>query len=72
MVIAWHPQRQWNFWMSEVEGEKKKQNQFLLSNAFNVSVVYNVEVPRQFVTQKLDIVQKSLSISCYFDTTNYT
>ena len=48
--------------------EKEKKKQFLLSNVFNVSVIYSLEVPRHFVTQKLDIVQKSLWVSCHFET----
>ena len=39
MPIAWQPYRSWNFCVSE--DEKKKKNQSLLSNAFNV---YNVRV----------------------------
>ena len=46
---------------------KKKQNQFLLSDAFNALVVYNLEILEHFVTQRLDIVQKSY----HFDTENY-
>ena len=34
MPVAWHPKRWWNSCMPE--GEKKKQNQFLQSNAFSV------------------------------------
>ena len=41
--------------------DKKKQNQFLLSKAFNASVVYNVEKMRHFVTERPDIVQ---NVSC--------
>ena len=39
MPIAWHPKRWWHFSVSE--DEKKKQNQSLLGNAFNV---YNMRV----------------------------
>ena len=35
---------------------KKKQNQFLLSNAFNASEVNNMEVLEHFVTQRIDKV----------------
>ena len=47
---------------------KKKWNQFSLSYAFSTSVVYNFEVSRQFITKRLDIIQKPLWVSCYFDT----
>ena len=39
----------------EKEKKKKKWNQFLLSNAFNASVVL-----KHFAVQRLDKVQKSL------------
>ena len=39
---------------------KKKLNQFLLSNAFNASVVYKLGVLKCFNTQGLHIVWKSL------------
>ena len=39
MPIAWHSNRLWDF--SCRRSEKKEQNQFLLSNAFNV---YNLRV----------------------------
>ena len=44
-----------------------RKDKFLLSNPFNTLVVYNFEVPRHFVTQRLDIVQNSY----LFDTKNY-
>ena len=59
MPIAWHPKGWWNFWISE--DEKKKFNQFLLSNGFNV---YDLKVLEQFTTY---IVQKSLRTSSHFD-----
>ena len=39
---------------------RKKQNPFLLGNAFNVSVVDNLEAVRHFVIKSLDMVQKPL------------
>ena len=47
MLVARHARKWWNFCMSEDE-KKKKQNQFLLSNAFNASLVYNIEVLERF------------------------
>ena len=47
-LIAWYPSRWWNFCMSK---DEKKQNQFLLSNAFNASVVYDMEVLEHFDTE---------------------
>ena len=38
------PERWWNFWMKKTR--KKKQNRFLLSNAFNV---YNLRLLEHFV-----------------------
>ena len=49
MPIEWYPKRWWNFCMSE--DEKKKYNRFLLSNAFNTSVVHNLEVLEHFVIE---------------------
>ena len=63
--IKWHPGRWSNFSISQ--DEKKKQNQFLLSDDFNV---YNMEV-LNILLQRLDIIQKSSWISSYFDTENY-
>ena len=45
MPMAWHPKSWWNFWMSEMR--KKKKNQFLPSNAFNV---YNLRILEYFAT----------------------
>ena len=58
MSIAWHPKRWWN--VSCQKMRKKKQKQFVLSNAFNTSEKYNLKVPRHFVIQRLDIVIKVL------------
>ena len=44
MPVAWHPENQWNFCRSK--DEKKKQNRFLLSNAFNV---FNFRVLEHYV-----------------------
>ena len=44
MSIAWHPKRWWNFCL--LEDEKKE---IIRSNAFNASLVYNLEVLRHFV-----------------------
>ena len=51
--------------------KKRNRTSILLSIAFNASVVYSLEVPRYFVTKRLDVVQKSFCISYYFDTKNY-
>ena len=45
--IAWHPKGLWNFFMSE----KKELEPILPSNAFNVSVVYNMKVLEHFRTE---------------------
>ena len=50
MSIAWHPKRWWN--VSCQKMRKKKQKQFLLSNAFNTSEKYNLKVPRHFCNTK--------------------
>ena len=44
MSIAWHPKRWWNFCL--LEDEKKE---IIRSNAFNASLVYNLEILRHFV-----------------------
>ena len=46
MLIAYHPKRWWNFYMSE--DEKKEINQFLLSHDFNIN---NMEVLKNFATK---------------------
>ena len=64
----------WNLLKSK-DGKIRERTIFLLSNAFNASAVYNIEVLEPFLVenyiQRLDIVQKSLWISCHFDTKNY-
>ena len=55
MLIAWFPRKWWNFCMSE--DQKKEIEQFLLSNTFSV---YTILVLKCFVTERLDMVQKSL------------
>ena len=49
MPIAWHTKDGGSFACQDMR--KKKQNQFLLSNAFNASVVYNIEVLEHFDTK---------------------
>ena len=55
MLIAWFPRKWWNFCTSE--DQKKEIEQFLLSNTFSV---YTILVLKCFVTERLDMVQKSL------------
>ena len=61
MPIAWHSRKWWNFYMSEDE-EIKKQNQFLLSNAFNAHQQYiSIETfCKKKLYTRLDMVQKPL------------
>ena len=49
MPIVWHPKRWWNFCMSK--NEKKEIELILLSNAFNASIVYNIEILKYFSTK---------------------
>ena len=51
MSIMWHPKRWCNFCMSEMR--KKKENRFLLSNAFNV---YNLSVLKRFLTRNFLLI----------------
>ena len=52
MPIARHPKRWWNICMSE--DEKREIEPIFTEYPFNV---YNLEVLRHFVTQRLDIVK---------------
>ena len=65
----------WRINTKSVECWNLLKNYFLLSNAFNASAVYNIELLEPFLVenyaQRLDIVQKPLWISCHFDTKNY-
>ena len=45
MPVAWHPKRWWDWCLPE---DEKKD--ILLSNTFNESVVYNMEVLEHFGT----------------------
>ena len=51
-LLAWHSK------FKKCKAPIKKSEK-LLSTAFNVSVVSNLEVPRHFATQRLDLVQTS-------------
>ena len=51
-----------------VRRSEKEIEQFLLSNTFSV---YTILVLKCFVTERLDMVQKSLWISSHFYTENY-
>ena len=55
MPVAWHPNKWWNFCISE--DEKKKYIKFLLRSCKSVWIVYSVGVLKHFIKECIGSIQ---------------